>query len=153
MSSLGRVGREGPSLRFREVVELLPRQGIHLLSAKTHAILPIPCLTIRAIIPREFCRNFGKRTVEKQWEAVGRGPESVSASGNACFPGIGVRKIVGRKTMRIGVPTETSPGEHRVAATPETVKKLVCSRAQNIAAIWGRCGSTNSRRRLCWRRC
>ena len=27
--------------------------------------------------------------------------------------------------MRIGVPTETSPGEHRVAATPETVKKLV----------------------------
>ena len=27
--------------------------------------------------------------------------------------------------MRIGVPTETSPDEHRVAATPETVKKLV----------------------------
>ncbi len=27
--------------------------------------------------------------------------------------------------MHIGVPTETSPGEHRVAATPETVKKLI----------------------------
>ena len=26
--------------------------------------------------------------------------------------------------MRIGIPTETSPGETRVAATPETVKKL-----------------------------
>ena len=27
--------------------------------------------------------------------------------------------------MHIGVPTETSPGEHRVAATPETAKKLI----------------------------
>ena len=27
--------------------------------------------------------------------------------------------------MHIGVPTETSPGEHRVAATPETAKKLM----------------------------
>ncbi len=27
--------------------------------------------------------------------------------------------------MHIGIPTETSPGENRVAATPETVKKLV----------------------------
>ncbi|MEO7402469.1 MAG: NAD(P)(+) transhydrogenase (Re/Si-specific) subunit alpha, partial [Burkholderiales bacterium] len=26
--------------------------------------------------------------------------------------------------MRIGIPAETRPGEHRVAATPETVKKL-----------------------------
>ena len=26
--------------------------------------------------------------------------------------------------MRIGIPTETCPGETRVAATPETVKKL-----------------------------
>ncbi len=27
--------------------------------------------------------------------------------------------------MHIGVPTETSPGEHRVAVTPETAKKLI----------------------------
>ena len=27
--------------------------------------------------------------------------------------------------MRIGVPLETRPGETRVAATPETVKKLI----------------------------
>ena len=27
--------------------------------------------------------------------------------------------------MQIGIPTETIVGEHRVAATPETVKKLV----------------------------
>ena len=27
--------------------------------------------------------------------------------------------------MRIGIPAETRPGETRVAATPETVKKLV----------------------------
>ena len=27
--------------------------------------------------------------------------------------------------MQIGIPTETVVGEHRVAATPETVKKLI----------------------------
>ncbi|MEN9867250.1 MAG: Alanine dehydrogenase/PNT, N-terminal domain, partial [Pseudomonadota bacterium] len=27
--------------------------------------------------------------------------------------------------MRIGIPAETRPGETRVAATPETVKKLL----------------------------
>ena len=30
--------------------------------------------------------------------------------------------------MRIGVPAETRPGEARVAATPETVKKLVAGK-------------------------
>ena len=29
--------------------------------------------------------------------------------------------------MRIGVPKETQPGEHRVAVTPETAKKLIQS--------------------------
>ena len=27
--------------------------------------------------------------------------------------------------MQIGIPVETVAGEHRVAATPETVKKLI----------------------------
>ena len=34
--------------------------------------------------------------------------------------------------MRIGVPAETRPGEARVAATPETVKKLVTARHEVI---------------------
>ena len=34
--------------------------------------------------------------------------------------------------MRIGIPTETRPGETRVAATPETVKKLVAANHQII---------------------
>jgi NAD(P) transhydrogenase subunit alpha len=36
------------------------------------------------------------------------------------------------KLMRIGIPAETRPGETRVAATPETVKKLVAARHQVI---------------------
>jgi H+-translocating NAD(P) transhydrogenase subunit alpha len=32
--------------------------------------------------------------------------------------------------MRIGIPTETRPGETRVAATPETVKKLIAAKHQ-----------------------
>ena len=31
--------------------------------------------------------------------------------------------------MRIGIPAETRPGETRVAATPETVKKLAAKHA------------------------
>lgn len=34
--------------------------------------------------------------------------------------------------MRIGVPAETRPGETRVAATPETVKKLVAAKASVV---------------------
>ncbi len=34
--------------------------------------------------------------------------------------------------MRIGVPAETRPGETRVAATPETVKKLVAGKASVV---------------------
>jgi len=34
--------------------------------------------------------------------------------------------------MRIGVPAETRPGETRVAATAETVKKLVAQKHQVI---------------------
>src|SRR3954463_8229884 len=34
--------------------------------------------------------------------------------------------------MRIGIPAETRPGETRVAATPETVKKLVSAKHQVI---------------------
>ncbi len=34
--------------------------------------------------------------------------------------------------MRIGIPAETRPGETRVAATPETVKKLVAAKHQVI---------------------
>lgn len=34
--------------------------------------------------------------------------------------------------MRIGVPAETKPGETRVAATPETIKKLVAAKHQVI---------------------
>jgi NAD(P) transhydrogenase subunit alpha len=34
--------------------------------------------------------------------------------------------------MRIGIPTETRPGETRVAATPETVKKLIAAKHQVI---------------------
>ena len=30
--------------------------------------------------------------------------------------------------MRIGIPAETRPGETRVAATPETIKKLVAAK-------------------------
>jgi NAD(P) transhydrogenase subunit alpha len=36
------------------------------------------------------------------------------------------------KLMRIGIPAETRPGETRVAATPETVKKLVAAKHQVI---------------------
>jgi len=35
--------------------------------------------------------------------------------------------------MRIGIPAETRLGETRVAATPETVKKLVAAKHQVIA--------------------
>jgi hypothetical protein len=35
-------------------------------------------------------------------------------------------------SMRIGIPGETRPGETRVAATPETVKKLVAAKHQVI---------------------
>jgi hypothetical protein len=34
--------------------------------------------------------------------------------------------------MRIGVPAETRPGETRVAATPETVKKLAAGGKQQL---------------------
>ena len=34
--------------------------------------------------------------------------------------------------MKIGIPAETRPGETRVAATPETVKKLVAGKHQVI---------------------
>jgi NAD(P) transhydrogenase subunit alpha len=34
--------------------------------------------------------------------------------------------------MKIGVPAETRPGESRVAATPETVKKLVGGKHQLV---------------------
>ncbi|MDB5757971.1 MAG: transhydrogenase alpha subunit, partial [Burkholderia sp.] len=34
--------------------------------------------------------------------------------------------------MRIGIPAETRPGETRVAATPETVKKLVTAGHQVV---------------------
>ena len=34
--------------------------------------------------------------------------------------------------MRIGIPTETRPGEARVAATPETVKKLVAGKVHEV---------------------
>ena len=35
--------------------------------------------------------------------------------------------------MQIGVPTETAPGETRVAVTPETAKKLVAQGHQGEA--------------------
>ena len=34
--------------------------------------------------------------------------------------------------MRIGIPTETRPGETRVAATPETVKKLTAGKLHEV---------------------
>jgi hypothetical protein len=34
--------------------------------------------------------------------------------------------------MKIGIPAETRPGETRVAATPETVKKLVAAKHQVV---------------------
>ena len=34
--------------------------------------------------------------------------------------------------MRIGIPAETRPGETRVAATPETVKKLAAKRKREM---------------------
>ena len=34
--------------------------------------------------------------------------------------------------MQIGIPTETVAGEHRVAATPETVKKLISAGHQVV---------------------
>lgn len=34
--------------------------------------------------------------------------------------------------MRIGIPAETRPGETRVVATPETVKKLLAAKHQVI---------------------
>ena len=36
--------------------------------------------------------------------------------------------------MRIGVPAETRPGETRVAATPETVKKLAARNEVRVQA-------------------
>lgn len=40
--------------------------------------------------------------------------------------------LPGENRMRIGVPTETRAGESRVAATPETVKKLVAAKHEVI---------------------
>ena len=34
--------------------------------------------------------------------------------------------------MRIGIPTEIRPGETRVAATPETVRKLTSGRLHSV---------------------
>ena len=39
--------------------------------------------------------------------------------------------------MLIGIPRETRPGETRVAATPETVKKLAASGAHKIVVEGG----------------
>jgi len=36
--------------------------------------------------------------------------------------------------MKIGIPAETRPGETRVAATPETVKKLAAKNAVKVQA-------------------
>lgn len=44
--------------------------------------------------------------------------------------------------MRIGIPAETRPGETRVAATPETVKKLVAAKHQVM--IQSGAGTTSS---------
>ena len=38
--------------------------------------------------------------------------------------------------MRIGIPAETRPGETRVAATPETVKKLLAGKHQVVSLQW-----------------
>src|SRR5688572_30493756 len=43
----------------------------------------------------------------------------------------------GGESMRIGIPTETRAGEKRVAATPETVKKLVGSGHHQIVVQSG----------------
>ncbi|MBC7781708.1 MAG: Re/Si-specific NAD(P)(+) transhydrogenase subunit alpha [Proteobacteria bacterium] len=42
--------------------------------------------------------------------------------------------------MKIGIPTETRPGETRVAATPETVKKF-CAAAQNTVLLQAGAGA------------
>lgn len=39
--------------------------------------------------------------------------------------------------MRLGIPAETRPGETRVAATPETVKKLTASGKQSVSVETG----------------
>ena len=39
--------------------------------------------------------------------------------------------------MRIGIPTEIRPGETRVAATPETVKKLVGATLHSVVVQSG----------------
>lgn len=44
--------------------------------------------------------------------------------------------------MRIGIPAETRPGETRVAATPETVKKLVAGKHQVVVQSGAGIGSS-----------
>ena len=39
--------------------------------------------------------------------------------------------------MRIGIPTEIRPGETRVAATPETVKKLAAATFHSVTVQSG----------------
>ena len=66
--------------------------------------------------------------------------------------------------MKIGIPAETRPGETRVAATPETVKKLVAAKHQVVVqagagvaasitdeayAAAGRCDTFEEYRRVC----
>nr|MCU0806062.1 NAD(P)(+) transhydrogenase (Re/Si-specific) subunit alpha [Burkholderiales bacterium] len=45
--------------------------------------------------------------------------------------------------MRIGIPAETRPGERRVAATPETVKKLVAG-GKNTVLVQSGAGTSAS---------
>jgi len=67
------------------------------------------------------------RVVGRRPAGANAGKFSVVSSGFASFssPGFGGESNrQGKKFMQIGVPAETRPGETRVAATPETVKKL-----------------------------
>ena len=54
--------------------------------------------------------------------------------------------------MRIGVPAETRPGETRVAATPETVKKLVAGKHQVMVQSGAGVPASFDRRGVCGRR-
>src|SRR5258706_13869592 len=45
------------------------------------------------------------------------------------YHSVGIRIFL-EKLIKIAIPAETRPGETRVAATPETVKKLVAAKHQ-----------------------
>ena len=82
-------------------------------------------------------------------------PRRCGCKAGAAAPAAPVQQQAGNRgdaKMKIGIPAETRPGETRVAATPETVKKLVAAKHQVIVQAGAGVIVQRHRRRLCRRR-